>query len=298
MVAVHPWALPASCAKIAESQWARAEEAAATSRPSYMSSSFPLDGMRVRFSGATDVGRKRAHNEDAIHLPDSLRLAIVADGMGGHASGEVASGLAVETIVDYYSRTADHQPITWPYKVDRDLRADINRMTTSVLLANLEIFERAQREAQCKGMGTTVIASYFLDDTVVIGHVGDSRVYRLRDGMMTQLTEDHSLINDYIKMKRVTAEEAESWPHKNVIVRALGMKDTVQVDIISENPRIGDCYLMCSDGLSGMLSDGQMTHLLRSQPDLDRAVDELIAGANDEGGIDNITVVLARIEPS
>lgn len=263
-----------------------------------MSTSYPLDNMRVRFSGTTDVGRKRDHNEDSIHLPTDVRLAIVADGMGGHASGEVASKLAVDTIVDYYSRTADMQPLTWPYKVDRDLRGDVNRMTTSVLLANLEIYEKAQREAQCKGMGTTVVAMYFLDDTVIIGHVGDSRVYRLRGRTLTQLTEDHSLINDYIKMKRVTAEEAENWPHKNVIVRALGMKETVQVDILTESPQIGDCYLLCSDGLSGMLSDEQMSHIVASEGDLDRAVDLLVTGANDEGGIDNISVVLARIEPA
>jgi protein phosphatase len=252
--------------------------------------------MRVRFAGATDVGRKRDHNEDAFYLPSDIRLAIVADGMGGHASGEVASALAVDTIVDYFTRTADMQPLTWPYKVDRDLRGDTNRMTTSVLLANLEIHEKAQREAACKGMGTTVVATYFLDDTVIVGHVGDSRVYRLRDGQMTQLTEDHSLINDYIKMKRVTAEEAENWPHKNVIVRALGMKDSVQVDIIAEHPQIGDCYLMCSDGLCGMLTDDQMAHMLRTSTDLDATVAQLIDGANEEGGVDNITVVLARIE--
>jgi PPM family protein phosphatase len=146
-------------------------------------------------------------------------------------------------------------------------------------------------------MGTTVVAIYFLDDTVIIGHVGDSRVYRYRDGRLSQLTEDHSLINDYIKMKRVTAEEAESWPHKNVIVRALGMKENVAVDVVTEAPRVGDCYVMCSDGLSGMLSDAQIAHVIRTRTDLDAAVDSLVQGANEEGGIDNITVVLARIEP-
>jgi len=253
--------------------------------------------MRVRFSGSSDVGRKRQHNEDALYLPSDTRLAIVADGMGGHACGEVASGVAVETIVDYFHRTADIQPITWPYKVDRDQHSDVNRMVTAVKLANLEIFERAQREARLKGMGTTVVAIYFLDDTVIIGHVGDSRVYRYRDGRLSQLTEDHSLINDYIKMKRVTVEEAESWPHKNVIVRALGMKENVAVDVVTEAPRVGDCYVMCSDGLSGMLSDAQIAHVIRTRNDLDAAVDSLVQGANEEGGIDNITVVLARIEP-
>lgn len=252
--------------------------------------------MRVRFAGATDIGRKRAHNEDSVFLPANTRLAIVADGMGGHASGEVASKLAVETIVSHFRSTADAQTLTWPYKVDHGIRGDVTRLITSIMLANLEIYERAQRDAQCKGMGTTVVAIYFLDDTAIVGHVGDSRVYLFRDHVLSQLTEDHSLINDYIKMKRVTAEEAENWPHKNVIVRALGMKETVQVDILTETPRIGDCYLLCSDGLSGMLTDERMARILDSSSDLDQAVQALIDAANEEGGIDNISVVLARIE--
>jgi protein phosphatase len=262
-----------------------------------MSVSFPLDGMRVRFAGESDVGRKRDHNEDAVYLPEDERLAIVADGMGGHASGEVASRLAVETMVKFFRETADHQPLTWPYKVDRGIRADVNRLTTSIMLANLEIHEASQRDKGRKGMGTTVVAIYFLDDTAVIGHVGDSRVYRFRDGRLTQLTEDHSLINDYIKMKRVTADEAENWPHKNVIVRALGMKDIVQVDLLTEVPKLGDYYLLCSDGLSGMLSDPQIAHVLATERDLNKAVERLVDGANEHGGIDNISVVLCRIEP-
>ena len=253
--------------------------------------------MRVRFSGGTDVGITRDHNEDALHMPSDMRLAIVADGMGGHACGEVASSIAVETVVDYFKRTSNAQTLTWPYKVDRDNQAEVNRMTTAIMLANLEIHEKAQREPDKKGMGTTAVCVYFLDDTCVVGHVGDSRVYRMRDGKLTQLTEDHSLINDYIKMKRVTEEEAEKWPHKNVIVRALGMKESVQVDIIAETPKVGDVYLLCTDGLSGELTDQQMEHIVRTEKDLDTAVDLLLTGANDEGGKDNITVILARIEP-
>ncbi len=269
---------------------------ATISRP--MSTSFPLDGKRVRFSGGTNVGRKREMNEDSIHVPVDQRLAIVADGMGGHSSGEVASRLAVDVLVDYFMQTAEQQTLTWPFKVDRDLRADVNRMITGIKIANVEIWERAQRESRMKGMGTTVVALYFLDDAIVIAHVGDSRCYRLRGQELVQLTEDHSLINDYIKMKRMTAEEAENWPHKNVVVRALGMKEAVQVDIHSESPRVGDCYILCSDGLSGMISDAQIAHIASSERDLDRAVERMIDGANEEGGIDNISVVLARVEPT
>jgi serine/threonine protein phosphatase PrpC len=216
--------------------------------------------------------------------------------MGGHASGEVAAQLAVSTIVDHFQRTAESQPITWPYKVDRDLRTHVNRMVTGIMLANLEIWERSQREARFKGMGTTCVALYFLDDALIIGHVGDSRCYRARHTELKQLTEDHSLINDYIRMKRVTPEEAENWPHKNVIVRALGMKESVQVDILTEKPAAGDTYLLCSDGLTGMVRDDQLQHILMTERDLDRAVDRLITAANEEGGVDNISVVLARVE--
>ncbi len=261
-----------------------------------MSTSFPLDTMRVRFAGATNIGRKRDHNEDSISLPETERLAIVADGMGGHASGEVASRLAVELINDHFTETGKQQTLTWPYKVDRDLRTHMNRMITGIMLANLEIWERSQREQRFKGMGTTCVGLYFLDDAIIIGHVGDSRCYRSRGVELTQLTEDHSLINDYIRMKRVTPEEAENWPHKNVIVRALGMKESVQVDIITEKPHAGDIYVLCSDGLTGMLKDDQIQHILATERDLDRAVDRLITGANEEGGIDNISVVLARVE--
>ena len=261
-----------------------------------MSTSFPLDGMRVKFAGATNIGRKRDHNEDSISLPEHERLCIVCDGMGGHASGEVASRLAVELINEHFGETAKQQTLTWPYKVDRDLRTHINRMVTGIMLANLEIWERAQREARLKGMGTTCVAMYFLDDALIIGHVGDSRCYRSRGTELQQLTEDHSLSNDYIRMKRVTPEEAENWPHKNVIVRALGMKESVQVDIMTERPHVNDTYLLCSDGLTGMVKDDQMQHILMTERDLDRAVDRLITAANEEGGVDNISVVLARIE--
>ncbi len=263
-----------------------------------MSTSFPLDGMRVRFAGETNVGIKRAHNEDNLYLPVDERLAIVADGMGGHASGAAASQMAVETVVEHFQNTAEDQTLTWPFKVDKGTRADENRLVTAIKLANLKIYEKAQRDPQCKGMGTTVVGSLFLDDRVLIAHVGDSRAYRVRDGEMEQLTEDHSLINDYIKMKRMTAEEAEAWPHKNVIVRALGMKENVAVDLYTEKPKLGDCYVFCTDGLSGMISDDKIRDIVLREKDLDRACERLIEAANEAGGQDNITVVLARLEPA
>jgi serine/threonine protein phosphatase PrpC len=261
-----------------------------------MSTSFPLDGMRVRFSGETNVGMKRDHNEDSYYLPESERLAIVADGMGGHASGEVASRMAVETIVGFFRETQDEQELTWPFKIDRGHRHDINRMTTAIKLANLKIHQEAQRNPACHGMGTTVVSALFLQDALIVGHVGDSRLYRYREGMFDQLTEDHSLLNDYIKMKHLTPEEIAAFPHKNVIVRALGMKASVQVDVIVDAPRLGDVYLLCSDGLSGMVPDGDIASMMANESDLDRVCDRLIGTANGNGGLDNVTVVAVRLE--
>jgi serine/threonine protein phosphatase PrpC len=261
-----------------------------------MSTSFPLDGMRVRFSGDTNVGMKRDHNEDSFYLPESERLAIVADGMGGHASGEVASRMAVETIVGFFRETQDEQELTWPFKIDRGNRHDVNRMVTAIKLANLKIHQEAQRNPACHGMGTTVVSTLFMQDALIVGHVGDSRLYRYREGMFDQLTEDHSLLNDYIKMKHLSPEEIAAFPHKNVIVRALGMKASVQVDVISDAPRLGDVYLLCSDGLSGMVPDGEIAAMMASEYDLDRVCDRLISTANGNGGLDNITVVAVRLE--
>jgi protein phosphatase len=255
-----------------------------------------MDGMRVRFSGETNVGCKRDHNEDAFYLPTLERLAIVADGMGGHASGEVASNMAVETIVGFFKETQDEQELTWPFKVDRGHRLPANRVVSGIKLANLRIHQEAERNPKCHGMGTTVVATLFVDRTLVVGHVGDSRLYRLRDGRLEQMTEDHSLLNDYVKMKRLGANEISSFPHKNVIVRALGMKPNVEVDIIQDQPRLDDLYLLCTDGLSGMLSDEEIQTLAGEEADLDKLCERLIAGANEHGGVDNITVVCARLE--
>jgi protein phosphatase len=263
-----------------------------------MSSSFPMDGMRVRFAGDSNVGMKRAHNEDAFYLPESERLAIVADGMGGHASGEVASRMAVDTIVGFFKATQDDQQLTWPFKMDHGNRYDTNRMVTAIKLANLKIHEQAQKDPRCHGMGTTVVSTLFADRALIIGHVGDSRLYRWREGSLKQLTEDHSLLNDYIKMKNLSPDEIASFPHKNVIVRALGMKDTVQVDVHVEQPVLGDLYLLCSDGLSGMIKDDEISVLVESEKDLDAMCERLIGEANKNGGVDNITVVAVRVEPA
>ena len=251
--------------------------------------------MKIEVSGQTHVGMKRNHNEDNLLLLPEERLFVVADGMGGHSSGEVASKIAVEEVAEFFRMTSQDLEITWPYKMDKQKNYDENRLATGVKLANMRIFEKASSETKYKGMGTTIVTVYFAKDSeVVVGHVGDSRVYFFREGTLRQVTEDHSLLNDYLKAKKLTPEEIEAFPHKNVIVRALGMKDTVIVDINRVEPKDGDIFLLCSDGLSGMVPDKQIEQILPAQPDLDKACAQLIDAANANGGNDNVTCVLAQ----
>ena len=250
--------------------------------------------LRIEVAGETNVGMKRNHNEDNFSILEDSGLYIVADGMGGHASGEVASKMAVDAMKEFFAATANDPERTWPYKMDRSKGYEENRLITSIKLANLRIYESAQRDPRQRGMGTTLVTIFAVEDGVYIAHVGDSRVYRVRDGQIEQLTEDHSLLNDYIKMKRLTPEEIANFPHKNVIVRALGMKDTVKVDTRFEQPKADDVYMLCSDGLSGPVSDEEVLEIATAAPDLKTAAARLIERANSNGGPDNITVVLVR----
>ena len=241
---------------------------------------------------------KRSHNEDSLYLLPEHDIYIVADGMGGHASGEVASKLAVETVADFFVETSEDEEVTWPYKMQKEKHYEENRLINSVKLANLRIFEMSAADPRKKGMGTTIVAAHAANGGIYMGHVGDSRIYCVSaDGEIQQLTEDHSLLNDYIKMKNLTEEEIESFPHKNVIVRALGMKETVVVDTSFLEPKPDDILLLCSDGLNGFVTDEDMLRLVtESKGDLEDACDRLIAEANKNGGNDNITVVLIQFK--
>ena len=178
--------------------------------------------------------------------------------------------------------------------MDKTRGYEENRLVTGVKLANRRIFEAAQREQRLHGMGTTMVSLLCTGDQCLIGHVGDSRVYRLRGNSLDQLTEDHSLLNDYMKMKSMTQDEIDNFPHKNVIVRALGMKDTVKVDAVLDTPQPGDIYALCSDGLSGQVTHDDIRDLMLKNKDLKAAAQALIDKANENGGPDNITVILAR----
>ncbi|HJK92310.1 MAG TPA: Stp1/IreP family PP2C-type Ser/Thr phosphatase [Polyangiaceae bacterium LLY-WYZ-15_(1-7)] len=239
---------------------------------------------------------KRSHNEDNFAVDEEDNLYVVADGMGGHASGEVASQMAIDTLREFFRATSADPEATWPYKMDKSRGYEENRLITSIKLSNLRIYEAAQRDPKLRGMGTTLVGILVVDDGVLIAHVGDSRCYRLRDDKLEQLTEDHSLLNDYIKMKRLSEEEIANFPHKNVIVRALGMKESVKVDTQLDKPQPGDIYVLCSDGLCGPASDEEIEEIVRAeQKDLKGACSKLIERANSNGGPDNITCVLAKV---
>lgn len=249
--------------------------------------------MKIRYAGATHVGMKRTHNEDNFFLLAEENLYIVADGMGGHASGEVASQIAVETLANFFIDTAREPEITWPFKEDKGLNYDQNRLVAGVKLSNRRVFETAQSDARYRGMGTTVVTLMCGARGAYFGHVGDSRGYCIRSSGIEQVTEDHSLLNDYLKVHTLTPEEIEAFPHKNVIVRALGMKEAVNVDITRVDPKPNEVYLLCSDGLSGMVDDpGILEGVLDCNGDLEKGCQTLIARANANGGNDNVTVVL------
>jgi serine/threonine protein phosphatase PrpC len=253
--------------------------------------------MRAIASGLTDVGLQRDHNEDSYAVLAEYDLFIVADGMGGHRAGDVASRLATDAIAEFFRSTAQ-EDATWPFHFDTSLSEDENRLVTGIRVANRRIFERSIRSRDCAGMGTTVVGALYSrrKNRLFVGHVGDSRAYRVRAGVIKQLTRDHSLINDYIMaMPELTEEQRAELP-KNVITRALGMQDSVSVDLVSDEPQVGDVYLLCSDGLSGMLTDEQIMGIVDSSSEPSEVCRRLIAKANENGGEDNITALVIRFD--
>jgi protein phosphatase len=262
-----------------------------------MSISFVEGGLRLRFSGKTDVGRVRDHNEDNLLLPNEIPIAAVSDGMGGHACGEVASQIAVQTIDRFYQETAADPPATWPFRLPQ-LSIERDRMANAIKLANQLIHEHGTTDASKKGMGCTIDAIYFNQGRAYIGHVGDSRVYRIRGGTISQLTEDHSLLNDYKRMKEMSGDDIENFGYKNVVVRALGLSEQVYVDVVMDEYSRGDLYVLCSDGLCGMIGDQAILTTATKFESLDTAANQLVQAANEAGGQDNITAVLIRIEAS
>ncbi len=250
--------------------------------------------MKLVSAGLTDVGMVRDHNEDSFQIVEREGLYVVCDGMGGHASGEVASAIAVDEIVKFITET--RKTLGLPVSDADHLSPDEVAFAEAIRAANEQVYLRSLRDKACAGMGTTVVGLLESGDDLVVAHVGDSRAYRLRDGVFSQITEDHSLLNHLIQTQGLTEDEIEHFENKNVILRAVGLRDNVDVEtqLIRKFP--GDIYLLCSDGLSDMLDDQDMGEiLLASENDLEQACRNLIDAANEAGGHDNITVVLVRV---
>jgi serine/threonine protein phosphatase PrpC len=244
--------------------------------------------MRFEFASASDTGRSRTNNEDSVVVDEDAALAVLADGMGGYNAGEVASGMATSFIKAELGRwlcEASEQA------TDTDVR---RAMDICVDNANRAIFNAANSNPQYAGMGTTLVVAVFRESRLLLGHVGDSRAYRWRDGLLEQITRDHSLLQEQLDAGLITPEQAAVSNNKNLVTRAVGVEDTVLLETHLHHTLPGDLILMCSDGLSDMVDDGHIATLLRENDSLPGAVEALVQAANDAGGRDNISVVLVH----
>lgn len=244
--------------------------------------------MGILCTGATDIGRKRKTNQDSICLDHGNHYYAVADGMGGHNGGDIASQLAVEVIPQYLAGSKDEEPMSL--------------MKNMILSINQAILDKAGSNPELHGMGTTVSAIYFAGQQLVIGNVGDSRVYMINNHKIFQMTRDHSFVQEKLNMGIYTREEAVADPQKNVLVRSVGFEADINVDVFNYRICKNDMFMICSDGLHGKVSDGDILHIIQkfiTDPstcqlsDVEAAVKELIYQANDNGGQDNISVILA-----
>lgn len=249
----------------------------------------------IESHGQTDVGRKRKLNEDSFLVNPETHLYAVCDGMGGHNAGEVASRMAVETISAFIEKSHREKEITWPYGLDVNLSFDGNRLKTAIKMANKKVFKAADNREDYTGMGTTAVAALVSGNVMTVGSAGDSRCYLLRDGKLTQLTRDDSWVSAAWAEGILSAQEIEKHPLRNVITKAVGAKDTIDLDIVEHHFQNGDVAILCSDGLHSMIGDEEIQRLLNPSPEtLPETAQKLIDAANEAGGKDNVSVVLLR----
>lgn len=263
------------------------------SRSSHVVPATAPASLPVEAFGRTDIGQVREVNEDSYAVLPRVGLFMVADGMGGHEAGDVASRMAITCVRDAF----EDEDTTWPFGVsDAGCRVPSDDLLRAALTrANGHIRRAAERAKQAKGMGTTFAGILVLQDRLVIAHVGDSRVYRLRGRQFDLLTQDHSLLNKLVHEGKWDPAEADAFPAPNAITRALGGDDELEVDTLTEVPEPDDTYLICSDGLHGMVKPRDLASIILKAADLTQAVSRMIERANDNGGHDNITAVLVRV---
>src|SRR5881628_759027 len=217
--------------------------------------------MDVNAFGITHVGKQRQHNEDSFLVAAEAKLYLVADGMGGHAAGEIASRIAVDSISEFILHTKEDDG-TWPHAYDENFRRTTNRLMAAVRMANTRVLEAMRKDARLRGMGTTVVACLADEDMMAFAHVGDSRAYLIRDGQLSRITNDHSWVFEQVQAGMLTEAEAEKHPLRNVITRALGGALSVNPDAAEVEVRSGDVYLLCSDGLTGMVPEDEILRLV------------------------------------
>src|SRR5271168_3444730 len=264
--------------------------------PAVPGSSGPMSPRRkMRCVGQSDVGRVRDHNEDTIAYDAGIGLMVLADGMGGYNAGEVASGIAVKTIVGLVRDAVEREDLR-----NHDSAAGLTRasiiLRDAILRANKIIFQTARTQPQCEGMGTTVVGALFFDNRISIAHVGDSRLYRMRNAGLEQVTMDHSLLQELVDRGFYSPEEAQRAANKNYVTRALGVEPNVDVEIQEVPVNKGEVFILCSDGLSDMVEDDDINLTISTfSANLDTVAKQLIQLANDNGGRDNVSVVMAHV---
>ncbi len=256
---------------------------------------FTPNPMKLISSGKTDQGKKRPNNEDAFLADDGLGLYAVADGIGGHAGGEVASRMTLETLSEVLHNEFARDKDAPASRISPDTDQYLSALRDAVALANTAILQAAAKNSGLAGMGTTVTVVFLRSRTAVLAHVGDSRAYLLRDGTLKQLTKDHSFVAEQIRAGLISPEQALMSPYRHVITRSVGIHPDIHADLGTFEVRQGDTILLCTDGLTEMVRDDDIARILGSETP-PAAAENLIQRANDNGGVDNITVVVVRIE--
>lgn len=261
----------------------------------------PFDAVHNSFSlqvaGITDVGCVRANNEDSFGYDTALGIFVLCDGMGGESAGEVASEISVNTVLSYFRQVAESNSYPALELID-DVSADANALGNALRAANRAIREAVAADAERNGMGTTIVAALVRGGNLAIAHVGDSRIYLIRDHIIEQVTNDHSLVMEQVRRGLMTLEQAEHSPMQNIITRALGTSESVEPDLADHALRDQDKLLLCSDGLTRHLTDDQILALVTASSSVEEACKNLTAAAKDAGGSDNVTCLLVSVSNS